>query len=325
MQSKDKRGDIEVSDPGSPRGGPVALDKRVQRAQTGLAPLGLTRHGRPMRCPPRRLFTIVPVVFLSGIVLPAKRAQAQGAADVYQLDPVTDTIVLGASLIASIGSQITIDSGELQAVAPGPIANIPFYDRWVAEGASRESGDWLSDLGVALAIGYGAFDVVRAGLSDGVADSGTTAVLYAQSALFNWAVANVFKLTVRRPRPSAYATEGGDGNRPEKNRELSFYSGHTAVTAGMVGTAGYLLFQREGPSAAAWSALVVGTAVTAFVGANRVRANAHFPSDVVVGAVVGASIGILVPHIHRRDPDLPVAAAPTATSQPLTATVRFAF
>ncbi|MCK4820600.1 phosphatase PAP2 family protein, partial [bacterium] len=38
---------------------------------------------------------------------------------------------------------------------------------------------------------------------------------------------------------------------------------------------------------------------TAFVGFNRYRALKHFPRDVVVGAAVGAAVGILIPHLHK--------------------------
>ena len=38
---------------------------------------------------------------------------------------------------------------------------------------------------------------------------------------------------------------------------------------------------------------------TAFVGFSRYRALKHFPKDVMVGAAVGAAVGILIPHFHK--------------------------
>jgi hypothetical protein len=49
-----------------------------------------------------------------------------------------------------------------------------------------------------------------------------------------------------------------------------------------------------------WLTLAGGTLLTGFVGYERVRAGAHFPTDVIMGALAGASIGVLVPHLHRR-------------------------
>ncbi|MEK7331271.1 MAG: phosphatase PAP2 family protein, partial [Candidatus Eisenbacteria bacterium] len=50
-------------------------------------------------------------------------------------------------------------------------------------------------------------------------------------------------------------------------------------------------------------------ALTTFVCIERVRAGAHFPSDVISGAIAGAGVGVIVPHLHRsadvkqRDPE----------------------
>ena len=44
-------------------------------------------------------------------------------------------------------------------------------------------------------------------------------------------------------------------------------------------------------------------ALTAYA---RVAAGRHFPSDVIVGAVVGAAIGHLVPRSHRLGVDMQV-------------------
>ena len=40
--------------------------------------------------------------------------------------------------------------------------------------------------------------------------------------------------------------------------------------------------------------------MSTFISYERVRAGQHFPTDVIMGALVGAGIGVLVPHLHRR-------------------------
>jgi membrane-associated phospholipid phosphatase len=45
----------------------------------------------------------------------------------------------------------------------------------------------------------------------------------------------------------------------------------------------------------------VGAALTTFVSVERVRGGAHFPTDVIAGAIAGAGIGIIVPHLHRSE------------------------
>ena len=49
-----------------------------------------------------------------------------------------------------------------------------------------------------------------------------------------------------------------------------------------------------------WITLAVGTLLTAFVSYMRVRSGEHFPTDVIMGSVAGAGVGVLVPHFHRR-------------------------
>ena len=41
-------------------------------------------------------------------------------------------------------------------------------------------------------------------------------------------------------------------------------------------------------------------ALTSLVRYWRVRSGEHFPTDVIMGSLAGAGIGVLVPHFHRR-------------------------
>lgn len=252
--------------------------------------------------------SIAVFVFMLAAVPGLARAQAGGEPpSSYELDPVTDSIIAGLSFVGGLGSELTIRSGELQAAEPAGKERIPFYDRWVVESGDVDtSGDLLSNIGLGAAIVYAIADSVRSGYRDGSDEGWTDTILYLESGLANWAIANVVKLTVRRPRPNAYLLETPD--RVDTNRELSFYSAHSAVTGGLVGTAAYLIFEREGGSAEAWTVFGAGTALTAFVSWNRVRVKAHFPSDVVVGSLVGAAIGVMVPHLHLREPGAPTVA-----------------
>jgi membrane-associated phospholipid phosphatase len=49
--------------------------------------------------------------------------------------------------------------------------------------------------------------------------------------------------------------------------------------------------------------LLGGVTLTSFVAVERVRSAAHFPTDVIAGALAGAGIGMLVVHLHRHDTD----------------------
>ena len=62
-----------------------------------------------------------------------------------------------------------------------------------------------------------------------------------------------------------------------------------------------MAFTRSPDSARPWITLLAGTALTTFVVIERVRAGEHFPTDVIAGAVAGAGIGLVVPHLHRTE------------------------
>ena len=49
-----------------------------------------------------------------------------------------------------------------------------------------------------------------------------------------------------------------------------------------------------------WITLAAGALLTSFVSYERVRSGEHFPTDVMMGSLAGAGIGVLVPHLHRH-------------------------
>jgi undecaprenyl-diphosphatase len=111
------------------------------------------------------------------------------------------------------------------------------------------------------------------------------------------------QVAVRRPRPIDYincANAAATGGCGSTDLQLSFFSGHASTVAAVSATATYLAFVRSPDSLLPWLTLVGGTALTSFVSYERVRSGAHFPTDVIAGAMAGAAIGVLVPHIHRH-------------------------
>lgn len=103
-----------------------------------------------------------------------------------------------------------------------------------------------------------------------------------------------------RIRPLAYYDQLTYDQRKSGSNRNSFYSGHDAVVAASaffmakvysdynpgIGNNKYLLY-----AAAAIPPLVMGYF--------RVKALAHFPSDVLVGLGVGAVCGYVIPELHR--------------------------
>lgn len=239
---------------------------------------------------------------------PAPAAPPPGSDDPprYEVSPVVDGAVVAMATGFAAFSELTIRSGELQPQAPTDPSRLLAIDRWVTERGTAEEGSGLaSDLVVAGAFTYAAIDSVRTGFREDRSDAIAELWMYAESAALNWAVANMSKLGIRRPRPIAYAQLRQTGQPPQATDDaLSFYSLHTALVSGLSTTATYLAFARNPRGIEGWVTLGGGVVATTFVGIQRVRALAHFPTDVMAGAFVGAGIGLLVPYLHRsKDPN----------------------
>jgi membrane-associated phospholipid phosphatase len=97
---------------------------------------------------------------------------------------------------------------------------------------------------------------------------------------------------------------GGEA-RNDNTASGSFYSGHTsaaftvAVFTGMVYDAAH---PGSSYSTAVWAG-ALGAAT--LMGVLRVAAGKHYPSDVVVGAVMGSLVGWLVPTLHKTNAESP--------------------
>ncbi len=99
----------------------------------------------------------------------------------------------------------------------------------------------------------------------------------------------VVKLAAARRRP--FVTSGMPAADPDRN--LSFYSGHTAFAFSVAAAAATVAMQR-GYRTAPWVALA-GAVLATFTGYLRIAADRHYLTDVLAGAVVGTGAGIGIP------------------------------
>lgn len=230
----------------------------------------------------------------------------------FERRPITDGALITMSLGFAFFAEATVYTGELSAQEPKDTSKLLAIDRWVAESDEKPGAALMSHIGLGLAGAYGVIVApALTGARLGKRDGWTTFIIYLEGIAINWAVTDIAKLGVRRPRPSVYLEMHETGTVGEDTQKaLSFYSGHVAWTAGIAATATYFAFVRNANRWQKWLTLGLGTALTTFVAINRVRAREHFPTDVIAGAIAGAGVGILVPHLHRIRRDR-VAVSPT--------------
>lgn len=130
----------------------------------------------------------------------------------------------------------------------------------------------------------------------------TVGIMYLEAGMFSRSVTGIVKYSVRRPRPYLY-----NNNVPldfklreQQNATRSFFSGHTSnAFCGAIFTA--TVFQKLYPDSPArygvWGGAITIATTTGIL---RYYAGKHYPSDILVGALVGSAVGFLIPRLHLQ-------------------------
>ncbi|MDR3609444.1 MAG: phosphatase PAP2 family protein [Ignavibacteriaceae bacterium] len=105
-----------------------------------------------------------------------------------------------------------------------------------------------------------------------------------------------------RLRPVVYYDAVDIGKRTEPNNRNSLYSGHVAAASeACFFTAKIFCDYHPELGLNKYLVYAAATVPPLFMSYFRLRALAHFPTDIMVGFGVGALCGILVPEFHRID------------------------
>jgi membrane-associated phospholipid phosphatase len=249
----------------------------------------------------------VGVSFLMSIVLAPGFARADEPAphlsesEHFTIDPVVDGVLIAGGAAFSTMLGLILSTGEIRPSPPADQTHLLSIDRIAITQRIDPNANLYSNLGLWTAYGYAILDPILSGVRDGRRALLVDGIMYAETIAITEALTDATKIAVRRPRPIDYACAGSTtGTCGKTDLQLSFFSGHASATGAISATATYLAFVRQPHSPRPWITLGTGVALTAFVSYERVRAGEHFPTDVIMGSLAGAAIGVLVPHFHRR-------------------------
>lgn len=263
----------------------------------GLAGAGPAHAVSPHEVEPRRLEE-----------RPLERPATQGNGP-YELSWSLDLpIFLGSAALWS--TMFVLRDGQVRRTCPCSSDDLPGFER-IALGRSS-AADTVSDVVVGAALAapllLDALDVSRSGGSwQGYWED---MVVVAEALLANGSINEVVKTAASRPRPRIHDLPAG-ADLSNADDYTSFYSAHTSNTFAVGMAYAFTYANRHPDDPMRWAVYGGAVAVGAGVGALRVAAGAHFPSDVIVGGLAGATIGTIVPWLHLRSPTTNLAVAPT--------------
>ncbi len=105
---------------------------------------------------------------------------------------------------------------------------------------------------------------------------------------------------IRRTRPFVYNENEIEERKSGIKTRDSFFSGHVSVvTASSFFLSKVYLDYHPEHKNKRWLFYSVSTIPALYTSYFRYKAGKHYPSDLIVGYLVGASIGILIPELHK--------------------------
>ena len=191
--------------------------------------------------------------------------------------------VVGAMSVGLIPTIFSIND-TLPTCAPCDPATLPGIDRWVV---STERTGWGDASGVGILALAGGTWYELYNLSNGNAHGAASL----EAVAWTFGANQLAKAIINRNRPVLYSEDAIEA-RESVNSHRSMYSGHTSVSFAL-GTSYFLSMSHKKGLARSWPLIS-----SAAIGAMRLAAAKHFPTDVVVGAVLGSATAILMHQIR---------------------------
>jgi len=214
----------------------------------------------------------------------------------FQLDFTREAVILGTGILAGFTAlnllanlpPLTVD--DVNALDPDDVNG---FDR-SAIGTKREEndGDLLLFMSYVLPLTFLAYEDTRKDFPELI-------LMYSEVILVTGSLNGIVKGIAKRTRPYAYSDETPIEKRTTTEARVSFYSGHTAITAAIsffTANVFTTYISNKTTQVLIWSAAALYPAITGYL---RVDSANHFPTDVIVGYVLGTGIGLLIPALHK--------------------------
>lgn len=187
-------------------------------------------------------------------------------------------------------------SSEESILALNP-DDVNWFDRGVAgnyDPASKDASDFIFSAAIPTPLIFFAFDKKMR------KNYFRLTLLYWESMSFMGVAYSTSLQFNDRRRPYTYNEDLPMDIRTKGGGRNSFYSGHTGLVATSTFFLASVYADYHPDSKYKWVLFSSAGLATVLTGYLRVRAGEHFPTDVILGGLVGTASGILVPHFHKN-------------------------
>jgi hypothetical protein len=232
--------------------------------------------------------------------LEKKSAQIRSFTSPYTTGFKTDAPVIVAGVgLTAFGVYLIQNKKDLtpQQLASKTKGQVPFFDR----GSAGFYSDKINDASyIPFDASFGLPVVMMLINKKERQKIGQILVLYTETMAITGAMFTITAGAIQRSRPLVYSTNAPLSLRLAKKSQRSLYAGHTAASAAACFFAAKVFQDFNPDSKAKLFVWTVAAAVPAVVGYMRYKAGMHFLSDNILGYIIGAGTGILVPKWHKN-------------------------
>lgn len=229
--------------------------------------------------------------------LPQREATVPKPSPVRLNLPVDAAITIPATVwtlyaFGQVYSKPNIDSTVLANLST---ESIPSFDRWAVKHSDKAAK--TSDL-----FFYGSMPYPLLLLADRDIRHDWARVygLYWEAMAVTGLLYTGTNFLVDRYRPEVYDQTKDFGERQSGNGKNSFFAGHPALVGTATFFAASIYDEYHHDKKFKWVLYGVAAAATGATVYLRHEAGKHFPSDLLIGTLVGVGSGMLVPRLHRN-------------------------
>lgn len=200
------------------------------------------------------------------------------------------SLILTGELISKKTSILAIE--DIEKLDP---SKINFIDRGAIKNHSANAKIWSDRLLISSAM----FPCISFIDPNNRNQIGEKSMIALETYLLAFGTTYLTKTLVKRPRPLLYNPNVPMSEKRKLDNRYSFFSGHTSLTAASSFLTASLMTSNgnnQDHAPIIWSS---AAAIPLIQGYLRWKAGKHFPTDIAVGYIVGAGLGILIPKLHE--------------------------